>query len=102
MADVYMYDAALYCVPCGQDLPACPDSDCDDSHDSGDYRVGPYPDGAGESDSPAHCDTCSGFLENPLTSDGITYVAEELNAGGIPEEWSEFYRFEIAYFLEND
>ena len=43
MADVYMYRAALYCVPCGQDLPACPNPDCDDTdHDSDDYRCGPF------------------------------------------------------------
>ena len=57
MADVYMYRAALYCVPCGQDLPACPNPDCDDTdHDSDDYRCGPFR--ADASDSPDHCDDC--------------------------------------------
>ena len=94
MSDVYMYQAAFYCVPCGQDLPVCPNPDCDDTdHDSDEYRKGPYPDGGGESDSPDHCDDCRGFLENPLTDDGIAYVVEELN---------EFYRFGIEGFIENN
>ena len=33
-----------------------------------------------ESDTPAHCAHCETFLENPLTSDGIAYVAEALEA----------------------
>ena len=104
MSDVYMYQAALYCAPCGHDLPACPNPDCDDTdHDSDEYRTGPYPDGGGESDSPDHCDDCRVFLENPLTHDGFHYVIEQLIADScLPPEWADHYRAEIDDYLETD
>ena len=102
MADVYMYRAALYCVPCGQDLPACPNPDCDDTdHDSDDYRCGPFR--ADASDSPDHCDDCRVFLENPLTHDGFRYVIGQLMDNScIPPEWADRYGAEIDDYLETD
>ena len=101
MTNVYMYQAALYCVPCGQDLPACPNPDCDETdHDSDEYRKGPFR--ADESDSPDHCDDCQGFLENPLTDYGLADLVEQLNTNGIPDDLASFYRFEIEGFIENN
>jgi hypothetical protein len=37
-----------------------------------------YPDGGGESDCPANCDTCHVPLRNSLTSDGVNYVLEHI------------------------
>lgn len=49
-----------------------------DTGDSDDYPQGPYPDGGGETDTPAHCDGCHMPLGAPLTSDGVAYVLEHL------------------------
>src|ERR1035438_4685913 len=89
----YMYKAALLCKRCGelQMSDLTPDSDSDR------YPQGPYLDGGGESDSPAHCDHCGLFLENPLTSDGIAYVHELMQRANPMHpspallEWAEFY-----------
>ena len=103
MTDVYLYQAALYCAPCGQDLPACPNPDCDDTdHDSDEYRKGPYPDGGGEADAPDYCDSCWTFLENPLTDDGLEDLVEQLNTDGISDDLANFYHFEIEGFIENN
>lgn len=84
--DCYMYQAALYCAPCGEkireDLDAAgkrpEDPDAESTYDSDAYPKGPYGDGGGESDSPQHCYACNAFLENPLTSEGEEYIANEI------------------------
>ena len=80
--NVYMYQAALVCEPCGKqamdELTAqglAPEDTGDEySYDSDNFPKGPYPDGGGESDAPEHCDGCGLWLENPLTRDGEDYV----------------------------
>jgi hypothetical protein len=74
--NAYMYQAALWCEPCGLAIMArlneagkMPEAPADErTYDSDDYPKGPYPDGGGESDSPEHCDGCGVFLRNPLTT----------------------------------
>jgi hypothetical protein len=127
--NVYMLKAALYCEPCGEreadgfPLGLRPDCECgqpakshgvngdellecveywpeETLYDSDDYPKGPYPNGGGEADTPQHCDSCSVFLENPLTEDGRDYVRgalamdEEPLANFITRQWAAFY--EIA------
>lgn len=79
MASVYVYQSALYCEPCGEavehDVFA---AGVFESADSDDAPQGPYADGGGEADSPQHCDACGAFLDNPLTGDGVAYVADLL------------------------
>lgn len=63
MVNVYVYAADLYCFKCGEDIRArlnaegkAPEDPNDErTYDSNDYPKGPYGDGGGESDSPAHC-----------------------------------------------
>lgn len=96
MTDAYVFQAALYCAPCGEAirsrLPAPPDASC---FDSGDYPAGPYPDGGGEADSPQHCEACGEFLRNALTADGVQYVRETIGRsrpGSVALTiWAEFY-----------
>jgi hypothetical protein len=101
MMDVYVYQAALWCGPCvierlveeGKASPRALDIDpaealqqivssngfTDESdYDSDDLPKGPYPDGGGEADTPQHCDGCSRFLENPLTTEGYRCLNETL------------------------
>lgn len=80
---VYVYNADIYCEKCGrQHVIACGEADAKlgrlsaDASDSNSYPQGPYPDGGGEADCPQHCADCNVFLENPLTPEGQTYVAE--------------------------
>lgn len=93
--NVYVFQAALLCEPCGvaakQGLT--PDEDSDR------YPSGPHGQAGGEADSPQHCDACNAFLENPLTSDGRAYVADCIaghfttgqGSESVLREWSEFY-----------
>jgi len=81
---VFMYMAALLCEACGlaksAELdaaglrPAGMDPDNEHTWDSDAYPKGPYEHGGGEADCPQHCDHCSLFLENPLTTEGVEYV----------------------------
>lgn len=94
----YIYQADLLCEGCASEAAA-------EIHgietlgnfdgDSDDFPCGPYADGGGESDTPAHCGRCSLFLENRLTLDGIAYVQDALQANdgnaGVLETWHGFY-----------
>ncbi len=51
---------------------------CPDCAEGVDGLEGPYPDGGGEADCPQHCAACGIPLENPLTSDGVTYVLDAI------------------------
>jgi len=93
----YVYAADLYCEDCGR---AIQDEIHDEiatkgsTDDSEDYPQGPYPDGGGEADGPAHCGSNEGclnamtiedqrigvWLGNPLTAEGVTYLLEMINA----------------------
>lgn len=98
---MYVYDAALYCDYCGEEIldeikeaGNAPEDPADEhTYDSGDYPKGPYHPEA--SDVPEHCDGCGDFLENPLTEYGMLYVAQALCEGtGDPKvlrTWSDFY-----------
>ncbi len=119
--NVYIYAADIFCEACGKNISdtlAKPNHDPVDpagesGYDSDDFPKGPYPDGGGEADSPQHCGSGSdcvnaiklsgnygnykigAFLENPLTVNGLKYVAEliyEGQEGVIIDLWSEFYR----------
>jgi hypothetical protein len=76
--DAYMYQAALYCAPCGESIRArltaegkAPEDVTDEtSFDSGDFPKGPEEDGGGVADAEQHCDACGRDLENPLSEEG--------------------------------
>jgi hypothetical protein len=97
--DAYLYRSALYCEDCAQQIKDALgyrfEGVSEYDYDSDEYPKGPFSDGGGESDTPGHCDRCGVFLENPLTSDGYTYVRQAVSeATGNPEvlrEWREFY-----------
>jgi hypothetical protein len=105
--DVFIYQAALSCVHCGEAQrrhldQAFKDNDAMPGEDNGDsdrYPQGPYPNGGGEADSPQHCDACGVFLENPLTPDGYQYVDEAIARHAIDgwgdrevlKTWAKFY-----------
>lgn len=101
----FMYCAALWCGPCvieslitqRKASPAARDMapaealaqivesngfTCESDYDSDDLPKGPYADGGGEADTPQHCDACGGFLENPLTAEGLAYVREAIERDG--------------------
>lgn len=97
---VFMFQAALWCEACAR--PAHVNESDESSYDSDEWPKGPYADGGGEADTPQHCDGCGLFLENPLTADGLAYVAErlaefrELHGAAEPltetlADWSAFY-----------
>ena len=79
----YIYAADLHCEDCALAIreeltrhglaPA-------DPHlvDNDDWPDGPYPDGGGETDCPAHCGSCGVYLDAPLTDDGVDYVLDAL------------------------
>ncbi len=73
----YIYRAGLLCEDCGLGTKKILRTMGYQSQDSNTDPQGPYPDGGGESDAPAHCDHCGVFLQNPLTADGEAYVREQ-------------------------
>lgn len=105
--DAYIYQADLICEDCAvkvkQELIAqcrAPENPQDEnSFDSDDFPKGPYADGGGEADYPAHCSMCQEFLENPLTTDGYNYVEdqikEEIEKNPVLSQWFNFYDFRI-------
>jgi hypothetical protein len=105
MADVFMYQAELFCRECGEHLRATVSPI---SEDSDSYPQGPYPDGGGEADAPQHCGDCHEFLKNPLTPDGVAYVRRKLTeyaTTGIGRDlvlvvWREFYDLTDNYSEE--
>jgi hypothetical protein len=100
MTNAYVYQADLYCEDCATEIrESLRSKDVADTQDSNDYPQGPYPDGGGESDAPAHCGQCGAFLENPLTDEGKAYVNDAFidymtdcagNADTL-NEWADFY-----------
>lgn len=101
--NVFSYRAALVCEACGLDIRrqlatrAPADPEAESTYDSDDYPKGPCPNGGGESDCPQHCDKCSLFLENPLTTEGREYVARMVDKADrrgrqeVTQEWESFY-----------
>lgn len=82
MTNAWIYNAALICDDCASEHPTVD---------------GPYYNGGGEADTPQHCDLCSLFLENPLTSDGDHYVRDAIEDGDGDQNalktWSAFYDY---------
>ncbi len=85
--DAYIFQAALLCADCATSFMAknkqpehivefAPGELDESSYDSDEWPKGPYGEGGGESDTPAHCDHCQAFLDNSLTGDGETYVRD--------------------------
>ncbi len=104
MSDVYVFQASFLCYDCG--AAVCDELDSISAvtdGDSDEYPQGPYADGGGEGDSPAHCDSCGTFLENPLTTEGYYYVIEAVKehyATGkgnknVIAEWKDFYDIKL-------
>ena len=117
-ATLYIYNADLYCKPCGmakiEQLNAALDKD---EHGTYEWSNSPdlYEDSnswpqeyhieEGESDTPDHCGNpqCSRFLGRNLTDDGIEYVKEsareELDRdgaiGAVVQGWLDFYGISI-------
>jgi hypothetical protein len=67
----YIYRADIYCADCAERIKRKLTA----SEDSERY---PQADGGGEADTPQHCGQCGVFLENPLTREGLDYVAEAI------------------------
>ena len=87
---IYMWNADLYCKPCGETISAW-----EHEHpDSNDYPV-EYDSSEGESDTPDHCGNpdCQLFLKRPLTEDGREYVRQLAEEGPseIVQQWMEYY-----------
>ena len=107
--DAYVYRAALYCEDCAEAIGYVCHTETHDGRsstcDSQCTPIGPYADGGGEADTPAHCDTCHVFLENPLTHHGIEYVIDELAHGDgdrdVLSTWRTHYRDTLQWFLDS-
>lgn len=114
--NVYIFQAALLCEECGKATceqlratvkelhPGFNEAD-EYSFDSDYFPKGPYTNSGGEADSPQHCGMCSTFLENPLTRDGLAYVAEQLEEkpeGPCAKLWREFYADALAPYISGD
>ncbi len=97
MIKSYIFQSALYCEDCGEDIrnglteagEAPADIDDESSYDSDKFPKGPY--NPGEADSPQHCDCCRVFLENPLTAEGYDYVRTQTDYLADVEEGDSEY-----------
>ena len=101
---VYIYNADIFCTECGNEYAQeLQDNNVKDTGDSDEFPQGPYSNGGGEADTPQHCGNCGLFLENPLTEDGTSYVADAAKRSGravgpngyleTPGEWLAFYDY---------
>jgi len=108
--NAWIYNASLYCDDCAKKIITELNKDkVIDTGDSGNYPQGPYPDGGGEADSPQHCDQCQLFLENELTTEGISYlfdavcnfIAEDWGDRKIIKNWVDFYDVTLEELLDN-
>ncbi|MBT9134403.1 MAG: hypothetical protein DDT38_01134 [Firmicutes bacterium] len=88
MTQFYIYSASMLCSGCAEEVmantakPVDYDADNESSWDSGDYPKGPYNANLCEADSPAHCNRCGVFFENPLTDEGRAWVRDLLEQRG--------------------
>lgn len=118
--DAYVFQAALLCGGCGsatcdqlrpsiKELHPDFDEENESTFDSDYFPKGPYPDGGGEADTPQHCDHCGGFLENPLTPDGVAYTADAIRdfdqdghgAADVIATWRDFYGDAVRAYNES-
>ena len=97
--DAYIYCVDLFCAECAEEIQSNLGGSYNDDGESDSYPQGPYQDGGGESDTPQHCGSCGLFLENPLTTDGLNYVLDSLEASDSESvawtEWAPFYEVEV-------
>ena len=117
-ASFYIYQAALYCRPCGEALVerinGLLDADTrnvlgwsnhpDLYEDSNTWPI-EYSRGEGETDTPDHCSVmdCQRFLGRRLTDDGIEYVkqsaVDDLDQhgaiGDVVQGWMDFYGIDL-------
>ena len=115
-ATLYIYDAALYCQPCGKALVEqfndALDKDTrnvlgwsnhpDLYEDSNTWPI-EYSRGEGETDTPDHCETCHRFLGRRLTDDGVEYVKQSAfddltlrgTIGDVVQGWMDFYGIDM-------
>ena len=117
-ATLYIYQAYLYCKPCGdatieqlnealdKDIHGTLDwSNSPDLYEDSDSWPQAYPKWEGESDSPDHCAQCHRFLGRHLTPDGVEYVKDlaafELDRDGVIGEivqgWLDYYEIKLDY-----
>jgi hypothetical protein len=100
---IYMYQADLYCGPCGEAIATrlTPPDDLEREYpDSNSYPIG-FDSSEGESDTPYHCGnaSCQLFLERRLTSFGYEYLRDAIrdrddrmgHATRVVNEWAEYY-----------
>ena len=94
---IYMFEADLYCAPCGEAIAATlPEPDAwEREHADSDSHPVAYDSSEGQSDTPDHCGECQLFLERNLTEDGIKYVQYYVDTldgdTDITLLWGEFY-----------
>lgn len=108
--DAYIYQAALYCEECAEEIRGeLIDAGIGESDDSETWPQGPFADGGGEADVPQHCDRCREFLANPLTSDGFDYVLAKVAdfvsrpGAGNPDvihAWIDYYGITLEAVIE--
>jgi hypothetical protein len=86
--DAYLLNGDFYCEDCGVNEEG---AEC-------------VANGGGEADSPQHCAECNECLENPLTDDGVRYVAEQIKAAHTDpnksvrtiNEWARVYHDDLT------
>lgn len=104
--NIYLYQAALLCGECGDKCKEeqAPPSNPSDEHsfDSNDFPKGPYASDYNEADNPYHCDHCGVFLENPLTSEGVSSLyrmvlkaLKDSKWSNALLEWVDFYNVDL-------
>jgi hypothetical protein len=109
---IYMFEADLYCGPCGEAIAAtlpAPDAWEREHPDSASHPVA-YDSNEGQCDSPDHCGQCQLFLERNLTEEGVRYVKEivaedlstEIEIVGVVREWIDFYGIDAKDCVDDD
>ena len=97
--EAWIYQAALLCGECAierrVELNPAVVKLADEEDDSDAAPQGPYPNGGGEADCPAHCDFCGTHLENPLTADGYEYIRDMMRD---PDSHSDTVRTWQRYY----
>ena len=101
--NAYAYNAALWCGACARLISP-------DLVQGDEIPTGPYPDGGGAADTPAHCDGCGVHLGNDLTAEGYRYVGEAIQAfaesgagqGEVIREWLNAYPDAFDAVLHRD
>lgn len=107
----YIYQGDEFCEDCGRDIcdalrfaRKTPINPSDEStYDSDDYPKGPYPTEFNKADTPQYCDSCHGFLENPLTEEGYQFVKDCLleDPSDSVLEWADFYNVKSNKLTED-